>query len=109
MSIFNNLKVKVVDFRFYFCYNTSIMKDTIYKAKVSPQGQITLPKKLRQQAKLVDGQSIYISLQSPSMVSVQTEPPIAAFYGILKPKPSEPSMSDTITEIREIQKQKMLR
>ncbi|MCA9348240.1 AbrB/MazE/SpoVT family DNA-binding domain-containing protein [Candidatus Saccharibacteria bacterium] len=76
------------------------MKKT-YQAKVSPQGQITLPKELRQRAGLIKGDStIYISMISPSHIVIEPKPSLGDFYGSLQPADPSISALNVVEEIR---------
>ncbi len=83
--------------------------ETIYPVKVSSQGQITLPKSLRQKLRVSKGQIVYVGLGNDNSLQLETEPPIMKYRGILKPKPGQPSVTETVKEMHERQKQKTLR
>lgn len=72
----------------------------MYRAKVSPQGQLTLPKKARQNLGVVDGVSyVYVTVLDEHTIGVSTENPISKYYGSCKPKPGKPSMVDVLAEL----------
>lgn len=79
---------------------------TTYPVKVSPQGQITLPKALRDKLQVQKGETrLYVGLEN-NKLSVSNEPPILKYYGILKPKKGEKSAADYLTEMKQQQQRK---
>lgn len=74
---------------------------TMYKAKISPQGQLTVPKALREQMKAVNGAIyVYVSLETPSKLQIMQEDSFFEKYaGICKRKPGQPSMMDVMAEL----------
>jgi bifunctional DNA-binding transcriptional regulator/antitoxin component of YhaV-PrlF toxin-antitoxin module len=84
------------------------MKAQTYSAKVSSQGQITLPKKLREKLKLDKGLSrINLRYVDPQTVHVDGSSEMEAFIktyaGIAKPKKGQPSAVDILREMKEDQ------
>lgn len=81
---------------------------TVYPVKVSPQGQITLPKALRDRLRVQKGKTrLYVNLKGNEL-SVSGDPPIVKYRGALAPRPGEPSAIDFVKEMREQQNQKTL-
>jgi AbrB family looped-hinge helix DNA binding protein len=83
------------------------MKTKSYPVKISSQGQITLPKELRQKLGAIKGQTVYIGMKNQSSLQVDATPPIAKFRGALAPAPGQPSAADIVQEIREKQREKL--
>ena len=79
---------------------------TTYPVKVSPQGQITLPKALRDELRVQKGKTrLYVKLED-NKLSVNDDPPILKYYGILKPKKGEKSAADYLAEMKLQQRRK---
>jgi AbrB family looped-hinge helix DNA binding protein len=80
-----------------------------YKAKISPQGQITIPKELRQKIKLIKGESaVYISVLANGSVQIEPTASIQEFYGSLRPEQGQPSAAETVHLMRRKEQQKAL-
>jgi bifunctional DNA-binding transcriptional regulator/antitoxin component of YhaV-PrlF toxin-antitoxin module len=73
----------------------------MYRAKVSPQGQLTLPKQIRKHMQTTGGALyVYVSLEEPSKLQVTQEDGFFNHYrGIAKPKPGAQSMIDILAEL----------
>lgn len=80
----------------------------VYRAKVSPQGQITLPKDLRQHMGLPKGSSyVYLHLDSGDLVA-SSSPAIGKYYGALAPQSGQASVADSIMDIRAEQRARFI-
>jgi AbrB family looped-hinge helix DNA binding protein len=82
------------------------MRTRTYPVKISSQGQITLPKELRQKLGAAKGQVVYVGIKNRS-IQIDTAPPIAQYRGALAAKPGQPSVSEAIQQIRERQRKKL--
>ena len=57
------------------------MSATHYTLKVSPQGQLTLPRGLREQLQVQPGSRITVKVVQGGILQVSSEPPIAQYFG----------------------------
>jgi AbrB family looped-hinge helix DNA binding protein len=72
-----------------------------YRARVSSQGQITLPKELRQRTNIKKGESyIYVSLIDSNTIAVQPGPSLEQLYGALPVASDDLSAADIVADIR---------
>lgn len=58
------------------------MKTAAYMLKISPQGQVTLPKDLRDQLRLQPGSRVTVTVQNGKM-HISNEPPIRKHFGAM--------------------------
>jgi AbrB family looped-hinge helix DNA binding protein len=59
------------------------MSDTSYILKISPQGQLTLPRGLRERLHVRSGSRITVDVIDDGTLQISTEPPIAHYFGKL--------------------------
>ncbi len=79
-------------------------ENTTFPVKVSSQGQITLPSQLRKQLDVQKGSTrLYISLYKNTL-SVTNQPPINQYYGVLKPGADQPSVTERLAELKDLEK-----
>lgn len=54
-----------------------------YTLKISPQGQLTLPRGLRERLRVQPGSRITVDVIDDSKLRISNEPPIAKYFGKL--------------------------
>lgn len=59
------------------------MNSTIYTLKISPQGQLTLPRSLREQLHVLPGSRITVKVTDSKTVQISGKPPITKYFGQL--------------------------
>lgn len=59
------------------------MSATSYTLKISPQGQLTLPRGLREQLHVQTGSRITVNLIDGGTLQISGEPPITKYFGQL--------------------------
>jgi AbrB family looped-hinge helix DNA binding protein len=60
------------------------MSNQVYTLKISPQGQLTLPRDLRERLHVQPGSRVAVSVSDNGVLRVSDKPPIAAYFGTLK-------------------------
>lgn len=55
----------------------------MYTLKISPQGQLTLPRQLREQLQLQPGSRVAVAVTDGGRLQLSDKPPIAAHFGTL--------------------------
>ena len=59
------------------------MSKASYALKISPQGQVTLPRDLRERLRVRPGSRITVTLADDSTLRISNKPPIAEHFGRL--------------------------
>ena len=59
------------------------MNDASYTLKISSQGQLTLPRELREQLHVQPGSRIAVAVTGNGVLRISTKPPIADHFGAL--------------------------
>ena len=59
------------------------MSITSYSLKISPQGQLTLPRGLREQLRMQPGSRIIVAVTDSGTLQISNTPPIAKHFGTL--------------------------
>ena len=83
--------------------------DTVtYTAKISPQGQITIPKKLRERLRATKGVSLlYLQYAGKNTIAVDATPAHVKYYGIAAPTPSGRSASTVLQNLKTAESDKL--
>src|SRR5260221_10107711 len=59
------------------------MSNTSYTLRISPQGQLTLPRGLRERLRVQPGSHITVAVIDGGTLQISNEPPIAKYFGTL--------------------------
>ena len=59
------------------------MKSTSYTLKISPQGQLTLPRGLREQLRIEPGSRVTLTVADDSLLQISSKSPIERHFGTM--------------------------
>lgn len=76
-------KVKYINLLYTtFCYNTGMSKQS-YTLKISPQGQLTLPRSLRERLRVHPGSRIAVVVTNDGSLKISGKSPIEKRFGTM--------------------------